>query len=268
MCSAFGANVRRGIYSTRAAWSSEERIVDKGHDKLSTIRLAQGSAQEANPRLARANGGAGASAQGRRIRCVEDHAQRTQNPPRRTNTQAAQGDQAAQSIRRRRGILDGVDRGLFEELRQWRKGVADEKMLPPFVIFSDATLRDLARYRPVKMEHLAQISGIGEKKLIEYGAALKKLIRRYCEDNRLDTDVQPGEVVLESAAPPPAPTGGSMASSKPGRSLSKTSPTRKSPALSTARLRRRSRTTGRIYSRSRDHRTGGVDRSGSIRANP
>jgi ATP-dependent DNA helicase RecQ len=89
--------------------------------------------------------------------------------------------------------------------------VADEKCLPPFVIFSDATLRDLARHRPIEMEHLAQISGIGEKKLIEYGAAIKKLIKRYCNDNRLETDVQAGEVVLESAAPTPQPEGGSTA---------------------------------------------------------
>jgi ATP-dependent DNA helicase RecQ len=67
---------------------------------------------------------------------------------------------------------DGVDRDLFEALRAFRRRKADERGVPPFIIFSDATLRDLARAQPTKYEELPHIHGIGAKKLAEYGAEL------------------------------------------------------------------------------------------------
>ncbi len=191
--------------------SSEERIIDKGHNKLSTYGLLkEHPKKQIRDWLEQLVG------QGHLVKDGEYGVLKI-TPTGRKILRGELTPKLLKAAKQRKASAaavaswTGVDRGLFDELRQWRKGVADEKCLPPFVIFSDATLRDLARYRPVKMEHLAQISGIGEKKLIEYGAALKKLIRRYCDDNRLDTDVQPGDVVLESSAPPPAPNGGSMA---------------------------------------------------------
>ena len=64
----------------------------------------------------------------------------------------------------------------FEQLRQWRleRSKADE--VPAFVVFSDATLRELARRRPTTDEGLLAVSGIGPAKLAAYGAALKDLI--------------------------------------------------------------------------------------------
>lgn len=191
--------------------SSEERIVDKGHDKLSTYGLLKDQPKKQIRDWLEQLVGQG------HLHKDGEYGVLKITPTGRKILRGELTPKLLKATKQRKASAaavaswTGVDRGLFEELRQWRKGVADEKCLPPFVIFSDATLRDLARWRPVKMEHLAQISGIGEKKLIEYGAAIKKLVRRYCDDNRLDTDVQPDEVVLESAAPPPAPNGGSMA---------------------------------------------------------
>jgi len=76
---------------------------------------------------------------------------------------------------------EGVDRDLFEELRQLRREMADEKGLPPFVVFGDATLRDLARRRPSTAAALLSIHGIGEKKATQYGERFLAAIDEYCD---------------------------------------------------------------------------------------
>src|SRR5262249_234335 len=63
---------------------------------------------------------------------------------------------------------EGVDRPLFDELRKLRKETADARGVSPFIVFTDATLRDLARVRPTTPERLRQISGVGEQRLREY----------------------------------------------------------------------------------------------------
>lgn len=58
---------------------------------------------------------------------------------------------------------------LFEHLRKLRKEIADEEKVPPFVIFSDKTLRELCDKKPVELEGMRFISGIGEVKFEKYG---------------------------------------------------------------------------------------------------
>lgn len=84
---------------------------------------------------------------------------------------------------------EGVDRDLFEELRLWRREVAELKAVPPYVIFSDATLRELARVRPSTVNKLRLIYGIGEVKVLDYGDVILQKVRNYCKDNGLDMDV-------------------------------------------------------------------------------
>ncbi|MGC4006520.1 MAG: DNA helicase RecQ [Pirellulales bacterium] len=98
--------------------------------------------------------------------------------------------------------LEGVDTALFEKLRTWRKELADAKGVPSFVIFNDATLRDLARQRPSRVERLLTIQGIGDKKLIEYGVALVDLINAHCGEANAPADVAP----TSTAAPKRKPT--------------------------------------------------------------
>lgn len=70
------------------------------------------------------------------------------------------------------------DRGaLFEQLRKLRTQMAKEEQVPPFVIFSDATLEQMAAVRPVTRDELRQISGVGVFKLEKYGERFLKLIR-------------------------------------------------------------------------------------------
>jgi ATP-dependent DNA helicase RecQ len=61
------------------------------------------------------------------------------------------------------------DEALFERLRQLRKQLADELGLPPYIVFSDVSLRQMAREYPQNEEEFARISGVGERKLSEFG---------------------------------------------------------------------------------------------------
>jgi ATP-dependent DNA helicase RecQ len=91
---------------------------------------------------------------------------------------------------------DGVDRSLFDALRAWRRAKAEERAVPPFVVFSDATLRDLARLRPSTTEQLPAIRGIGVKKLADYGGDLVREINDYCQQYGVAMDVDPSTVAL------------------------------------------------------------------------
>ncbi len=73
----------------------------------------------------------------------------------------------------------GDDAELFEELRDLRRELADEREAPAYIICSDATLRGLCRRRPATREELLEVTGIGEKKADAYGAAFLTAIADY-----------------------------------------------------------------------------------------
>jgi ATP-dependent DNA helicase RecQ len=72
--------------------------------------------------------------------------------------------------------LGNAEEALFERLRVWRAGVAKEHGVPPYVVFHDATLRTIAAAQPDSLETLRSISGVGERKLENYGAAILRLV--------------------------------------------------------------------------------------------
>ena len=76
---------------------------------------------------------------------------------------------------------DGVDRGLFDALRKLRRDLAQERSVPAYVVFGDQSLRDMARSRPITLDAFRQVSGVGEKKLAEYGDEFVTAIRQYGE---------------------------------------------------------------------------------------
>jgi len=91
---------------------------------------------------------------------------------------------------------EGVDRGLFDALRNVRRDLADERSVPAFVIFGDASLRDMAKRRPSTLTAFREISGVGQKKLAEFGDAFISAIVDYCNANSVPADVdgERGEV--------------------------------------------------------------------------
>ena len=74
---------------------------------------------------------------------------------------------------------------LFERLRKLRMLIADSEGVPPFVVFSDATLDELATYLPQNQDELLQISGFGQVKLLKYGKEFLDEVLDYCKEKDL-----------------------------------------------------------------------------------
>ena len=77
-------------------------------------------------------------------------------------------------------LLDETERYLWEQLRNWRAKMAKEHGVPAYVIFHDATLRELARQCPKTEDELRQVTGIGARKFDKYGGYLIEILRN-CE---------------------------------------------------------------------------------------
>jgi ATP-dependent DNA helicase RecQ len=72
--------------------------------------------------------------------------------------------------------LAADEQAIFDRLRSWRMGAAREHNVPAYVIFVDATLREIAKAKPASLDDLRGVSGVGEKKLASYGDEIVRLI--------------------------------------------------------------------------------------------
>ena len=84
--------------------------------------------------------------------------------------------------RRRRGSEGGghpADDPLFEALRARRRALAAEASVPPYVIFHDSTLREMAAAKPATLQALSRVSGVGAAKLERYGEAFVEVVRTF-----------------------------------------------------------------------------------------
>ena len=88
------------------------------------------------------------------------------------------------------------DESLFERLRQLRKRLADERGVPPYIVFSDVSLRQMAREYPLAEADFVRINGVGEKKLREFGAAFLADIADHLQTN-------PRQIFAEDSFAPP-----------------------------------------------------------------
>lgn len=70
-----------------------------------------------------------------------------------------------------------MDRDLFERLRARRLEIARARGVPPYVIFHDTTLRDMARLKPQSIEALRHVYGVGELKATDLGEAFLEVLR-------------------------------------------------------------------------------------------
>jgi ATP-dependent DNA helicase RecQ len=87
----------------------------------------------------------------------------------------------AKQGRRKRGSSDSganpVNDPLFEALRTLRRDLAAQAGVPPYVVFHDATLREMAQRRPASMEEMGEISGVGDRKLQAWGEAFLAVVQ-------------------------------------------------------------------------------------------
>ncbi|PWC11760.1 ATP-dependent DNA helicase RecQ [Brenneria roseae subsp. americana] len=75
------------------------------------------------------------------------------------------------------------DRKLFAKLRKLRKSIADEANIPPYVVFSDATLLEMAELMPITAGELLNINGVGHRKLERFGAPFMTMIRDHVDND-------------------------------------------------------------------------------------
>ncbi|KAB0846257.1 ATP-dependent DNA helicase RecQ, partial [Cronobacter sakazakii] len=73
------------------------------------------------------------------------------------------------------------DRKLFAKLRKLRKAIADEENIPPYVVFNDATLIEMAEQMPLSPGEMLGINGVGTRKLERFGRPFMTLIREHVD---------------------------------------------------------------------------------------
>ena len=88
-----------------------------------------------------------------------------------------------------------ADKTLFSLLKDLRKEIARKEKLPPFVIFQDPSLEDMAIQYPVTVDELKQITGVGSGKALKYGKPFLDLIKEYVEENEI---IRPMDMVVKS----------------------------------------------------------------------
>jgi ATP-dependent DNA helicase RecQ len=160
--------------------AADDRVLQRGHDKLSVFgivgvdeaRLLQPLSRALQARgtlIATEHGGLRLGSDAKAMLKGEQQISIVQPPPK--------SEGAGRQERNR--VANPIGDPLFEALRELRRELAAEAQLPPYVIFHDATLREMAALRPASRADLAQINGVGTRKLEAYGDAFLALIRRH-----------------------------------------------------------------------------------------
>lgn len=118
--------------------------------------------------------------------------------PLRSRSQKKQSSAESGRTRSASQVLSGADDGLFQALRKLRTELARERNVPPYVVFGDASLIDMARLRPTSRDQFLLVQGVGQKKCEEYSTAFVNVIRDYCREKNLPTDVDPSSKLAVS----------------------------------------------------------------------
>ncbi len=93
------------------------------------------------------------------------------------------------------GKTAAADTELFNILKDLRKKVAKDLNLPPFVIFQDPSIEDMAIQYPITMDEMQQIAGVGAGKAQKYGGKFVELIKKYVEEKEI---IRPMDMVVKS----------------------------------------------------------------------
>ncbi|MFT5724770.1 MAG: ATP-dependent DNA helicase RecQ [Bacteroidia bacterium] len=89
------------------------------------------------------------------------------------------------------------DKELYIKLKELQREVARQKNLPPYVIFQESSLEDMATKFPITMDEMENISGVGKNKALKFGQPFVELIGQYVEENDID---RPDDLVLKTVA--------------------------------------------------------------------
>lgn len=186
--------------------SNEQRVLDLGHNKLSTFGLLSNE----GPQATRVWVGQ-LIQQGYLLQTGEYQTLSLSESGRRLLkrdgspklTSVAKGKRTRKDSSSSEDSWAGVDRGLFEALRDKRRELAARSSVPAYVIFADNTLREMARRRPDSLAGFGKLKGVGEKKLNDFGDEFTAAIQAYCRQHQLETNVRDNPSSGKSAKPAP-----------------------------------------------------------------
>lgn len=116
-----------------------------------------------------------------------------------------QGEKVYGRLEEKRLTINGTKRSeynqkLFEQLRRKRKEIADRQNVPPYVIFSDRSLVEMATYFPQSRAKFLDINGVGVNKLNRYGNIFINIIREFCKENNISEKQKSRQLSIPSGA--------------------------------------------------------------------
>ena len=168
--------------------SKAERVLRLGHDKLSVYGIvddhSDGEIREISGLLLDRGFLRKTSSEYATLGVTQKGREFLKKREALTLTRRKRADNEDSPLPGRGGALD-YDSNLFDLLRAVRIGIADDSDVPPYIIFGDTTLQQMAFYIPQSHESLLRISGVGIVKLEQYGDRFLKVIRRYARENDL-----------------------------------------------------------------------------------
>jgi ATP-dependent DNA helicase RecQ len=185
--------------------SKNEKVLRWGHDKLSTYDIGAELTKKQWMHLARQLAQMGYLKQDGEFRTLSLTVKALDALKNRAPIMGVI-EESAERIRKDGKKKEELEynNALFALLRQKRKEMADEAKVPPYVIFSDKTLVEMAAYYPQSSESLLDISGVGQVKMRQYGEAFLKVVISYCEKHGLKERPRPspkGKAESESPSP-------------------------------------------------------------------
>jgi ATP-dependent DNA helicase RecQ len=166
---------------------SNEAIEKRGHDQLSTFGIGKDLTREQWQRIGREllRLGLVEAAPGKFATLSVTDAGMAALRRRTPITLTKPFEAPAKKIRMPRAGEIECDEELFERLRALRRGFADKRDVPAYIIFSDATLREMARACPQNKNEFAQIGGVGQQKVREFAEPFLAEIREYLRTNEV-----------------------------------------------------------------------------------
>ena len=184
--SAHVANVLRG--------SRAKRVIESGHDKLSVYGIVRDFSKDEIQGITRQliDGGLLAKEDGEYPTLSVPASGREFLRRRATLQLTRKKDHPSGKGPVDRSRLE-YDRGLFDQLRDLRRTLAEKRGVPPYVVFGDVSLVEMAYFLPQSRESFSRITGVGEAKLEEYGEIFVKHVREYAKEHGLEERKKPLE---------------------------------------------------------------------------
>ncbi|WP_366514341.1 DNA helicase RecQ [Solimonas flava] len=166
--------------------SESQKLIDRGHQQLSTYGIGKARSLDEWRTLLRAllhQGLLGETTDGYPVLRLTPESREVLKGERRVRVVPPPPRETAATRKARRASaaadLPPQGQSLFEQLRALRKRLADAQNVPPYVVFNDASLREMADVQPQDLDAFAGISGVGSRKLEQYGAAFVEAIRTF-----------------------------------------------------------------------------------------